>query len=176
MKYYSPVNIENLDIIQQKVFDVFPKDKLHTNDLFYLPNNIELFLNIPELKIELDKLGWTKYINSFGFYVVQKTNGSIIHIDSGEKYSFNIPILNCSNTFLNYYTTTTEPVRKLTPSNVDYYYYDPKYCVRIDSVEMNLPHIVNVLKLHNVTNLNEEPRITLLIRLKNEPSLENLFI
>ena len=177
MKYYSPVHINNLSIIQQKVFELFPKNQIDKNNLFYLANNIELFLNIPELKIELDKLEWTEYIHSFGFYVVQKTNGSTIHTDTGNRnYSFNIPILNCNNTFVNYYTTNSKPIRKVMPNNVDYYYYDPAYCNLIDSFEMNSPHIINVLQLHNITNHNSGPRITLLIRLKNELSLDHLFI
>jgi hypothetical protein len=177
MKYYSPVHIDNLSIIQQKVFELFPKNQLDKNNLFYLANNIELFLNIPELKIELDKLEWTEYIHAFGFYVTQKTNGSTIHTDTGNRnYSFNIPILNCNNTFVNYYTTNSTPIRKVTPNNVDYYYYDPVHCNLIDSFEMNSPHIINVLQLHNITNHNSEPRITLLMRLKNELSLDHLFI
>jgi hypothetical protein len=177
MKYYSPIHIDNLSTIQKKVFELFPKNQLDKDNLFYLPNNIELFLNIPELKIELDKLGWTEYVHAFALYLVTKTNGSTIHTDTGNRnYSFNIPIINCNNTFVNYYTTTSNPIRKTMPNNVDYYYYDPAYCNLIDSFEMNSPHIINVLQLHNVTNYNSEPRITLLIRLKNELSLDHLFV
>ena len=56
MKYYTPINIKNLEIIQQKVFELFPKSKINNTNIFYIPNNLELFLNIPELKIELEDL------------------------------------------------------------------------------------------------------------------------
>jgi hypothetical protein len=174
MKYYYPVYLENLSTIQQKVLQLFPKDKLDKSELFYIPDDLKLFLGIPELKTELDKLGWTQYIDCFGFYVVQKTTGSTIHTDTGNDrvFSFNIPILNCENTFVNYYESTAEPIKKTLPNKVDYYYYDPAYCTLIDSFEMTSPHVINVSKIHNITNDNDRPRITLLVRLNNQLSLE----
>ena len=95
MKYYSPIQIENLKTIQEKVFNVFPKEKLNTkiDSLFYIPDNIKTFLSIPELRAELDRLGWTPYVMPFAFYIVQPTKGTIVHIDSGDlKYSLNVKL------------------------------------------------------------------------------------
>jgi hypothetical protein len=184
MKYYVPINIKNLEIIQQKVFELFPKSEINNTNLFYIPNNVELFLNIPELKIELDNLGWTNYISSFGFYIIQPMLETTIHIDSGPSvYSFNIPILNFNNTYVNFYTTSTEPTKKFTPNGVSYYYYNPKLCESVDKLEMITPHVVKIKHPHNVvtkplapTVLNSAPRITLLIRLKPELFIEDLFV
>jgi hypothetical protein len=56
MKYYHPVELNNLSVIQKKVFKLVPLHNLNKTTLFYLPNNLEIFFNIPELKEELDKL------------------------------------------------------------------------------------------------------------------------
>lgn len=176
MKYYHPVSIENLSTIQSKVFKLFPMQYLNKTKLFYLPNNLELFLNIPELKTELDKLGWTEHIDSFGFYIVQRTKGSTLHTDTGDRqYSFNIPILNCNNTKVNFYTTTALPEIQLHGEGVDYNKYEPDTCTLVDSLEMNIPHVITVKEVHNIVNDNYRPRITLLVRLKNNLNLDHLF-
>ena len=177
MKYYIPIHLENLDIIQKKVLQLFPKENLNKKILFYIPNNLELFFNIPELKNELDRLGWSDYIHSFAFYIVQKTKGSTHHTDTGDTiYSFNIPIYNCKNTFVNFYTTSVEPI-KISPLNqASYYHYDPNDCELVDTLEMTSPHVINVKQVHNIVNNNNYPRITLLVRLKKELSLDHLFI
>jgi len=176
MKYYAPIHLENLNIIQQKIFNLFPKENLNKGILFYIPNNLELFFNIPELKNELDKLGWLNYVHSFGFHIVPKTKGSTPHTDIGDTiYSFNIPIYNCKNTFVNFYKTSVEPI-KISPLNqVTYYRHSPIDCELIDTLEMTSPHVINVKEVHNVTNINDLPRITLLIRLKKEINLDYLF-
>ena len=177
MKYYAPIHLENLNIIQQKVFNLFPKENLNKGILFYIPNNLELFFNIPELKNELDKLGWLDYVHSFGFYIVQKTKGSTHHTDTGDIiYSFNIPIYNCINTFVNFYKTSVEPIKISLPNQVTYCRYNPTDCVLVDSLEMTSPHVINVKQVHNIVNNNNYPRITLLVRLKKELSLDHLFI
>ena len=44
-----------------------------------------------------------------------------------------------------------------------------------DRLEMTTPHVIKVKEVHNVTNLNSLPRVTLLIRLKKEINLDHLF-
>ena len=168
--------MENLEIIQKKVFKLFPKSELTKNNLFYIPNNVELFLSIPELKEELYRLELTDHIVHFGFYVLQTTSNENPHIDSGDLvYSFNIPIYNCENTFVNFYTVNSQPVERYLPNGVSYYWVDPKQCKLSDSLEMNQPYIINVKQAHCVVNKNPSPRITLLIRLKKEVDLSRLF-
>jgi hypothetical protein len=176
MKYYHPVLINNLTAIQIKAFKLFPMQYLNKTKLFYPPNNIELFLSIPELKEELDRLGWTEHVDSFGFYIVQKTKGSTLHTDTGDrKYSFNIPILNCKDTLVNFYTTDSEPEVQIHGEGVDYNKYDVDKCTLVDSLEMNTPNVINVKEVHNIVNDNHKPRITLLVRLKSNLNLDHLF-
>lgn len=181
MKYYVPAKIDNLKVIQEKVFSMFPEELLNTkrNNLFYLPDNINMFLGIPELRNELDKLGWIQHILGFAFYIVPPTIGSNIHIDSGDMTnSFNIPIKNCENTFLNFYKTESLPIKNTSvvySGTINYYSFKPSECVLIDKLEMTTPHIINVKEPHNIVNLNNRSRITLLIRLKSNLDLSYLF-
>lgn len=181
MKYYSPIQIENLKTIQEKVFNVFPKEKLNTkiDSLFYIPDNIKTFLSIPELRAELDRLGWTPYVMPFAFYIVQPTKGTIVHIDSGDlKYSLNVPILNCNDTFVNFYVTKEQPIMQKYVEydrTINYFRYNPVKCKLADKLEMTTPHVIKVKEVHNITNLNTGPRITLLIRLKSNLDLSYLF-
>ncbi len=177
MKYYHAVEINNLDVIQQKVFELFPKDCLRFTKLFYPPDNLDMFFSIPELKEELDRLGWSEHVDSFAFYVVQKTKGSTLHTDTGDrKYSFNIPIKFCKNTRVNFYTTDSEPSVQLHGEGVDYNRYELENCKLVDSLEMSRPHVINVKEVHNIVNDNSLPRVTLLVRLKSTLNLDHLFI
>jgi hypothetical protein len=180
MKYYSAIHIENLKSIQEKVFEHFPKEELLKREsLFYITDNLNIFLSIPELKAELDKLNWTPYVFSIGFYIIAPTTGTHIHLDSNSfNHSFNIPILNCENTFVNFFKTDKEPkkeVYKLYDTFVNYYRFDPVDCEVVDQLEMVTPHVINVQEPHNVVNKNSKPRITLLIRLRNDIDLSHLF-
>lgn len=176
MKYYHPIEINNLSVIQQKVYGLFPRNELRHTKLFYPSDNVNMFLNIPELKEELDRLGWTQHVDSFAFYIVQKTNGSTLHTDTGDrKYSFNIPIKGCTNTKVNFYTTDSESVLQEHTSRVDYNKYEIEECTLADSLEMTIPHVITVKEVHNITNPNHIPRITLLVRLKSTVDLNHLF-
>jgi len=181
MKYYVPATVDNLNVIQEKVFSMFPKELLNTkvNNLFYLPDNVNLFLSIPELHNELDKLGLTANVFSFAFYIVPPTAGTPIHIDSGDMtHSFNIPIKNCENTFLNFYKTESQPFKNtyvMYDKNINYYSFSPADCTLTDKLEMTTPHIIKVKEPHNVINLNNRSRITLLVRLKSNIDLSDLF-
>jgi hypothetical protein len=177
MKYYHPIEINNLAVIQQKVYSLFPRNELRQTKLFYPPDNLNMFLSIPELKEELDRLEWTPHVDSFAFYIVQKTNGSTLHTDTGDRtYSFNIPIKGCANTKVNFYTTTSEPVLQSHTSIVDYHKYEIENCTLVDSLEMTTPHVINVKEVHNISNNSYIPRITLLVRLKNTIDINHIFV
>lgn len=149
---------------------------MNTTKLFYLPNNTETFLNIAELKEELDKLKWTAHVHGFAFYIVQKTDGSTLHTDTGDRvYSFNIPIKFCENTNVNFYTSTNPTSVELGSGLTTYNKFNADDCVLADSLQMSTPHVINVKEIHNIVNPNVLPRITLLVRLKNTLDLSHLF-
>jgi hypothetical protein len=181
MRYYSPIRIGQLEVIQKKVFALFPTEYLGISNLFYIPDNVRQFLQIAELKQELDRLEWTDQLQSIAFNITRGSSTSPIHIDTGTStYSFNIPILNGERSFVVFYKTTVEPTYEsyvaCNEKVQTYYKYQPKDCIVVDKLEMTAPHVINVKEVHSVININPLPRITLLIRLKAEINLNHLFI
>jgi len=165
MQYYKAVEFDNLEIIQKKVFDLFPKDDFEKNKLFYIDDNLNSFLSIPELKDNLIRLGLLDHVMGFGFYVTTKPNP--IHTDNtAYDYSLNIPIVGCENTFVEFYESTSEPIKLQLYTGVIYYHYKQQSCTLKDKLELTSPHIIKVNVPHAVINNNSSQRITLLIRLK----------
>jgi hypothetical protein len=174
---YIPVKIENLNIIQAEVMKLFPAENETYSTLFYIQNSVSEFLKIDSLREQLQRLGLIDNIVSIAFYNLHTTEpkGSPIHVDHGEStFSLNLPIKNCDNTFVNFYTSTTEPEKRFSNANVPYYYIDDSKCRLVDQIEMTQPYIINVKVPHNVVNPNKENRKTLLIRLKNDCDLKSL--
>ena len=106
---------------------------------------------------------------------------NIVHIDSGDRnYSINIPIRNCANTFINFYSTTVPPeyIPEGERNGVYYnshYKIDPTHCTLTDSIETNDAYIIDISVPHNVVNQNTSFRMNLLIRCAdNERMLEIL--
>lgn len=175
MIYYQPVVLNNLSIIQQKVFELINVNDLSQTKLFYPPGGLDLFFNITELKTELDRLKWTDYIDAFAFYVIQKSTITGLHTDSGDrKYSFNIPIKNCENTMVNFYTSTEFAIDNQISQGAYYNHFKRSQCKLVDSLHMITPHVINVKEIHNVHNYNPTTRVTLLVRLKNSVELCSL--
>jgi hypothetical protein len=169
MKLSFPISIYPLKKIQEDILKHFPWDKLNKGpSLFYIPNNLDIFLNIKELNDVLNNLELISYVRSFAFNVTQPNTVSNIHIDTGEScYSFNLPLLNCDNTYTAFYETTKEPILKeykAINQIITYRWYDPIFCTEIHKIEMNIPHIINIYTPHNIINTNNTHRITFLIR------------
>jgi hypothetical protein len=165
MQYYKAVEFDNLEIIQKKVFDLFPKDDFEKNKLFYIDDNLNSFLSIPELKDNLIRLGLLDHVLGFGFYITTKSNP--IHTDNTlYDFSLNLPILGCDNTFVKFFKSTHPPIKQVADSGVTYYSYDENNCQVMDSLELTSPHIIKVNVPHAVKNETGKQRITLLIRLK----------
>jgi hypothetical protein len=169
MSCYKSITLDNLEQIKSKSLELFPAEFNNQTSLFYIDNSKEKFLAIPELKHELDKLKLTEHVYAIAFYSVNPNAEQIIHEDNGTIiYSLNIPLKGCSNTFVNFYSSTRKPEERITRAGNKFHYFDPSYCRLIDQLEMTTPHIINVKVPHCVVNNNLEPRITMLIRLNPE--------
>lgn len=166
MSNYQSVHINNLDIITQKALALVPKQRLDNTGLFYLENNKELFLSIPELREELIRLELLDHVYGIAVYVVYGSTPLSIHKDSGDiLYSLNLPLSGCENTFVNFYHSTLPAEEKITLNGNRYFHYNEGSCELIDQLEMTTPHIINIKVPHAVINQCTEPRITMLIRL-----------
>ena len=166
MSNYQQVYINNLETITQKALKLIPEQKLNHTGLFYLENNKELFLSIPELREELIRLQLLDHVYGIAVYVVYNSAAKSIHEDNGDLlYSLNIPLNGCENTFVNFYYSSSPPLEKVTAHGNKYFYFAEKNCELIDQLEMTTPHIIKVKIPHAVINQNTAPRITMLIRL-----------
>ena len=171
MKNYIPIKIENLSIIQNEVVKLFPLENESRSVLFYIKDSIREFLKIDSLREELKRLELIDSIANIAFYNLHTTlnQGGAIHIDYGDStFSLNLPIRYCDNTFVNFYSSTAEPGKRFNNANVPYYYVDNSNCNFVDRIEMSEPYIINVKVPHNVVNINQTNRKTLLIRLKQD--------
>lgn len=167
-----PIDVENIEHIKETVLESFPWNDIHKLNLFYIPDNLSIFLSIEELKSNLEKLGFLNYVRSFAFNVLKPNSNTSIHIDTGESsFSFNLPLFNCENTFTSFYQTDKTPeVRSYVAMNrtISYNYYNPIHCNEIHRIEMNRPHIISIHIPHRVINPNNTYRIAFLIRFKKE--------
>jgi hypothetical protein len=172
---YRFIDIDNLEEIQKAVLKKIPVDLLTKNDLFYIKNSIKFFLDIPEIKTLLDKLGFTKHIHDNGIAVNVTMPGVElpIHYDSDKFiYSFNIPLLNYENTYVNFWETDSpatdfpriHPIYKTTVITKA---FDRKKCKLTDQIEPLRPCVINTHLPHNVSNKTDKIRVMLLVRLAN---------
>jgi hypothetical protein len=165
MSNYQSVHINNLDIITQKALALVPKQRLDNTGLFYLENNKELFLSIPELREELIRLELLDHVYGIAVYVVYSSTPMSIHEDSGYiLYSLNLPLSGYENTFVNFYQPSVPAQEKISHNGNRFFHYPEADCELVDQLEMTTPHIINVKVPHAVVNQNTEPRITMLIR------------
>ena len=160
---YFPIEVTNLDIIREKILRLIPKYTIaYQSKFFYVPK--EEILGIIELAIELKNIGILDYVESTGINFYYK-NIPVIHKDTGNFiYSLNIPISGYSNTYINYYESSTDPELK-SKGTVSWLEYNASNCTLIEKFESNIPAIVNTQSPHAFENFNNEPRIMLLLRL-----------
>lgn len=178
---YQFIEVDDLKEIQQAVLEKIPEELLKKNDLFYVKDSIKFFLDIPAVKSLLDKLGFTNHIHDNGIAVNVTMPGVElpIHYDSDKFiYSFNIPILNYENTYVNFWETESQPkdfprVHPVYKTTVVSKAYDRKLCRLLERIEPLKPVVINTRLPHNVTNKTDKIRVMLLVRLAN--SVNHLF-
>jgi hypothetical protein len=179
MILYKPVHIENLQEIQDAVARTFPEMmEMDRADAFTLPKN--KVLEIRQLRKLLKKLGLFFHVEVVSAIVAPAgtalPDAPVIHVDKsvlGYTHSFNIPIRNCENTFLNYYKANGDEVINYTESGHPYPKFNTKDCELIDQVEMCQAHIVDTSVPHAVVNPNNTTRTLIAIRLKSQFDFNN---
>lgn len=180
MKYFKILNCDDIHLIQKKTLEIFPEEKWNTSSLFYIDNNKEILLSIPELRNFLKINGLINYVRAFGFYILNENSISPIHVDTGESpYSLNFPINNCDGSIVNFYYTNKDPIikeYKVYNTVVTYKYFNSSDCIKIDRLEVETqPYLLKIHHPHKVDNINCNNRITLLTRFTKDLNLEHFF-
>lgn len=174
MFYCKPVHIEQFTDIQEEISKTISKEILNFPRLYYPKNNREMFLGIGALKTSLEKLGLLDHLNDagFGLHVLMPNSSCSIHVDTGTfPYSLNIPITCCKDSILYFYKLKNylddiEKYRIRTPYGTYYKFKEDDVDV-VESYKLSTPFIMNTKIIHSVTNLSNNPRIMLLVRLNS---------
>lgn len=159
------VYIENLEELQKECLE-FIKEKIDLDKSSFVW--MDGFLELPSLKKSIKPFEE----NIFGTVLNVALNKECdIHIDdgsSGWRYSFNIPIINCDDTFVYFYECEGESTKKEdTKTFGAYQKFEQNECRLIETFETNKPYILDTRVPHNFKTFNNKPRVMLLIRLKN---------
>ena len=176
---YRKINIPNLELLQDQLRTVVPKE-LYTNPRFYFFPDQSKLLKLPELVKLLDINELKHDITNFGIYAMPPVSEGPVHIDWGKTaYSMNIPIADCDNTFTCFYKADKEPL-EIPARVIKGTKYNPLYSFEsvnlelIDQFESNVPYIMSIKTPHKVINKNPKFRITFLIRYWDNDHMSSL--
>ena len=177
-EFYKPVNIENLNEIQQEVLKLIPENLLNQSSLTYIENSKEIFLSIPVLYNFLKSKNMHQSVVNIAVNITQGHNQGNIHVDSGPyKHSLNIPIIGSDNTWINFFKANSD-YKVITVENKGkthhFFKYTDDQCELIYEGDTSIPYILGTKTPHRVVNESDQTRIMLLIRLWPGSCLQNI--
>ncbi len=172
MNLYKQMGINDLNQLQQQVLNIIDTSDWETWNLSYKWSD-QLFQNNILIK-NLRQYNWHNKVKSIGIFALTPDSDFPIHHDStGDKYSLNIPIQNCNNTYTLFYESEIPPSEQYRYDPVknhrqSYWQYDSSRCKEIARIEMSRPHLIDVSGPHNVINPTNKTRIIMLVRLSTD--------
>jgi hypothetical protein len=171
MKYYLKLNsIPNWQYIQSNALEY-----LKNNTVIYERKKGLSFCEVSDFYNDNRKLinDCFRKINlnviSTAFYVTYNNDQGSLHSDNSKfQARINIPILNCENSYTEYYTVSKTR-----------FYTNDRYTIKlpehdaiielVDRVELTCPTIIRVNEFHKITIGNQTPRISLTIGFDHDP-------
>lgn len=175
-KYFQPLHIPNLEIIQQKVYSCITADMLSKSLMTFTKRHateiFEQINSITELTDFLKAMNWYEYHVDYAVNVMHPLNELDIHKDPMPSY-YNtvrmlIPVYGCKNTLINFYKTKIDPITEHTISStgdiLPYLKYYEKDCELVTALELLEPVLINTQNPHGIKNNNINiTRINLLV-------------
>lgn len=174
MIYYKLLNIENIDVIIKKcLLHAKTIDSAYNRRLssWYNISTLALVNACPELAVGLQKYDLTVW--TAALYVMYHPLHSSIHADRYDSQArINIPLLNCSNTYTNFYESDHGMIKWANPKSGVISYNPIGECRLVDRVELKQATIIRTKVLHSVDlpKDNPVPRISLTLGLDKDPS------
>lgn len=191
MRYYREIELDQFEIIQQKLIEysskVLENKKINTIGFYNIPRHEALLEEIPEIKNAFEKFNLK--IQTIAFYITNKptidyvpadqpiknlyhTVKNPIHTDLyPHKARINIPVLNTRGTFTRFFANCNlkpwvNPFTGTTfelITNTDY--------VEVDAVEILKPTVLRVQEPHmvQICEGSKLPRITITIGFDKDP-------
>ena len=180
--YFKIIKLSNLEKLQQSLTEMIPTH-LYNKLGIWLDDNQEAFLNNNYLISALTEVGIDINEVSVRWYIMNPYYIGAIHTDTGiHDYSFNIPVINCDNTFTKFYSYDPEKPpkligRKSPGTNLRAFYedYSKSNCKIETEFQSNVPAVITTRIPHNVINPNDSYRVNLLIREDKNVQLKKLF-
>ena len=175
LTYYKSLDLDNYDTIIKKCLEyVKSKDMIYSRKLahasWYNISTIELMSACPELVESLNKYSLKIYMSAV--YVMYDPSHTSIHIDHYHSQArLNLPLLNCDNTYTNFYESDGEIVKWVNPDSGVVSYNTIGQPRLVDRVEMKQATVIRTKVLHSVDLPigNPVPRITLTLGLSKDP-------
>lgn len=167
-RFFKIVPTKNFSIIRNEILELFPYDKINVSRFLYLENNVEKFLQRPNLCKLLEDFNLTNAVKKLGFcFNIMKPKFKLdVHIDSVSsfRYSLNIPLLNCEKSKFLFFQSHVPPTKILFDKYSYYKYYPNQYSL-LEEHYIDLPYVLDTTVPHQVQNESDKSRVSLLIRL-----------
>lgn len=159
--YFKNLNIPYLDKIQQEVLSVIPKEAFTTQGSLHSYDST--FRSLPSIAKLLVQNKLYKFVIDITLVCLPPHRELGIHTD-GYLKGLNIPILNCDNTFIVWYSGLQDPY-PVTQEDRHYFGLDKQHCVERCCTEMNQAKFVDLQPFHSAENPNDTHRLLLSIKL-----------
>jgi hypothetical protein len=175
MIYYKPIELDYYDIIVRKCLAyVKTFDKAYNRMLprasWYDLNLTTLIKECPELMLAFKKYDLKPIMAAI--YIMYNSAHTSIHVDAFPSQArINLPLLNCKNTYTNFYESKNEPIKWINPDSGVISYNVVGDHILVDRVEIMQSTIIRTKVLHSVDLPinNPVPRITLTLGFDKDP-------
>ena len=175
MIYYKPIELEYYPIIVQKCLTYIKTiDKAYNRLLpmasWYDLSLMKLIKECPEIVLAFKKYKLQPVMAAA--YVMYDTTHTSIHVDAfNAQARINLPLLNCKNTYTNFYKSENEPIEWINPDSGAVSYKAVGDYTLVDRVEIKQATIIRTKVLHSVDLPigNPVPRITLTLGFDKDP-------
>jgi hypothetical protein len=173
MMYYRLIEITDLDIIIKKSLNYIKSlDTVYNRGSptnWYTLNARQLKEACPELQKSF--LDYDLRIIMAAVYVMYLPSQAAIHIDATSwKARINLPLLNCANTYTEFYESDSKDFKWINPQSGSFWVPQGN-CTLVDRVEMKQATVIRTEALHSVYIPidNPVPRITLTLGFHKDP-------
>lgn len=159
--YFKTLQIPYLKNIQDEVLKIIPPEAFSTEGSLHSYST--KFRSLPSIAKLLVQNKIHKFVIDITLVCLPPHRELGIHTD-GDLRGLNIPILNCENTYIIWYTALQES-RRVSQEDRYFFGIDKNHCVERCRTEMNQAKFVDLQPLHGAINPNDTYRLLLSIKL-----------
>jgi hypothetical protein len=167
MKYWKRIKMKDLETIQRKSFEYIKNNKDTFGATPFNPLDFKSFVEaVPELMTAFEEYDITP-VHVSAYIMCSNSDGDAHRDYVTDSARINIPIINCENSWTNFYKLVVPGTRAkvtVSPNGQPYLSYSPEDIVLEDRVQITEPTIIRPLEIHSIEmDDTRVPRITLTI-------------